>query len=436
MLDSSYIIRLQFRHGSDSILSTIKLKYKTSHVSVDIDDKNLYAVLNPEDMKGVKDPLGEVKQALVCPIASPRLRELAKGKKKVVILASDITRPSPSHILIPPIVEELREAGVKYSDIKVVFGLGYHRKHTEDEKRKLVGQEVYDKIECIDHDINDCVYIGTTKRGTPVEVFRPVAESDLLIATGNLEFHYKAGYSGGLKALLPGVCSKRTIEANHVMMIRPGTMPGKADGNPMREDIEEAGQIAGVDFMVNAVLNSHKEVVKVVAGDVIKAHREGAKYIDKMYKRNVQEKVDVVVASCGGSPKDINLYQAQKGLENASYAVKDGGSIILLAECSEGLGDETFKDWMFRAKTPHDCVEWIKREFKIGAHKAAVVCMVLERAKVYLVSTLDDSLVKDIFFIPSSTVQQALDTALEEYGQDAKVLVLPYANSTLPFVEE
>ncbi|NLZ53788.1 MAG: hypothetical protein GX892_11725 [Thermoanaerobacteraceae bacterium] len=154
-----------------------------------------------------------------------------------------------------------------------------------------------------------------------------------------------------------------------------------------------------------------------------------------MYKRNIPEKVDVVIASCGGYPKDINLYQAQKGLENASYAVKDGGSIILLAECGEGLGDATFEYWMLRAKTPHDCVEWIKREFKIGAHKVAVICMVLETAKVYLVSNLDDALVKDIFFIPAETVQKALDTALKEYGQDAKVLVLPYANSTLPFVE-
>ena len=155
-----------------------------------------------------------------------------------------------------------------------------------------MGEEVYSKVRCIDHDINDCVYLGTTKKA-PVEVFRPVAEADLIIATGNLEFHYKAGYSGGDKALLPGVCSKRTIETNHVMMIKPGTMPGRAEGNPMREDIEEAGRIAGVNFIVNAVLNSHKEIVKVVAGDPVKAHREGAKYIDKMYKRNIEEKVDV-----------------------------------------------------------------------------------------------------------------------------------------------
>ena len=416
-------------------MPVVELKYKSSYVDVDIPDKNLYAVLNPEDLPGVEDPFREVRNALDNPIGSIPLKEMAKGKKNVVILASDITRPSLSHILVPPIIEELKEAGVEYDNITVVFGLGYHRKHTEEEKKKLVGEEVYSKVRCIDHDINDCVYLGTTKRGTPVEVFRPVAEADLIIATGNLEFHYKAGYSGGDKALLPGVCSKRTIETNHVMMIKPGTMPGRAEGNPMREDIEEAGRIAGVNFIVNAVLNSHKEIVKVVAGDPVKAHREGAKYIDKMYKRNIEEKVDVVIASCGGFPKDINLYQAQKGLGNAGYAVKDGGSIILLAECREGLGEPTFEDWMLRAKTPHDCVEWIQEEFKLGAHKAAVICMVLERVKVYLISELDENLVRNIFFIPARSAQQALDDALREYGEEAKVLVLPYANSTLPYVE-
>lgn len=416
-------------------MQSIELKLGSSKVSFDINEANLYGVLNPEDMPGVKDGYKEVKNALENPIGSAGLKEIAQGKKNVVILASDITRPSPSHILIPPMVEELLEAGLNYDNITVVFGLGYHRKHTEEEKKKLLGEELYSKVKSLDHDIDDCIYMGTTKRGTPVEVFSPVAKADLLIGTANLEFHYKAGYSGGDKSLLPGVCSKKTIETNHIMMIKPGTMPGKADGNPMREDIEEGGKIAGVKFIVNAVLNSHKEIVKVVAGDPVLAHREGTKYIDSMYKRQIEERMDVVIASCGGYPKDINVYQAQKGLENASYAVKDGGSIILVAECKEGLGEETFEDWMMRAKTPHDPVKWIQEEFKLGAHKAAVICMVLERAKVYLVSALDDELVKNMFFIPAKSVQEALSASMKEYGENAKVLVLPYANSTLPCVE-
>ena len=155
-------------------MPVVELKYKSSYVDVDIPDKNLYAVLNPEDLPGVEDPFREVRNALDNPIGSIPLKEMAKGKKNVEILASDITRPSLSHILVPPIIEELKEAGVEYDNITVVFGLGYHRKHTEEEKKKLVGEEVYSKVRCIDHDINDCVYLGTTKKETPVDVFRPM----------------------------------------------------------------------------------------------------------------------------------------------------------------------------------------------------------------------------------------------------------------------
>ncbi len=411
------------------------LNYGKSHEELKIPEKNLYAVLSPMDLPRVEDYTKEVKDALENPINSVSLKSMARGKSNVVILASDVTRPSPSHILLPPIIEELVEAGVDYSQITIVFGLGYHRKHTEEEKKRLVGDAIYENIKCIDHDIDDCIYLGTTKKGVPVEVFKPVVEKDLLIATGNLEFHYKAGYSGGHKALHPGVCSKQTIEANHKMMIQPGTMPGKIDGNPMREDIEEAGEMAGVDFIVNAILNDSKEIVKVVAGDPVKAHREGTKYIDKMYKRSIGQKADIVVASCGGYPKDINLYQAQKGLENASFAVRDGGTIILLAECRDGLGERAFEEWMLKAESPHEPVEWIKENFILGAHKAAFVCAVLERARVYLISGLDREFTKDIFFHFAFSAQEALDKSLKYHGHKAKVLVLTNANSIVPYVE-
>ncbi|SNX53427.1 nickel-dependent lactate racemase [Thermoanaerobacterium sp. RBIITD] len=418
----------------DDKYKDVLLKYGKETVSVKL-DKEMCNVLYPEDLPGVYDPQKEVIDSIENPIGSPSLKDMAKGKRDVVILASDITRPSPSNIMVPPIVDELNKAGIPDESIKVVFGLGYHRKQTEEEKKKLVGEDILKRVRCIDHDINDCVYVGTTKRGTPVEVFREVYDADFVIATGNLELHYKAGYSGGYKALLPGVCSKNTIEKNHILMFSNGAMPGKIDGNPMREDIEEGGKLAGVDFIVNAVLNSHKEIVKVVAGDPVRAHREGAKYIDKMYKRVISEKADIVIASCGGYPKDINLYQAQKGLDNAAYSVKDGGTIILVAECIEGLGEKLFSDWMVNASCPDEPLKWIKEEFRLGAHKAAVICEVLKRAEIYLVSSLDRDFTEKIFFKYAKTVQDALDEALKKHEDGAKILVIPYANSTLPYVE-
>ncbi|MCI1944427.1 nickel-dependent lactate racemase [Clostridium luticellarii] len=417
-------------------MKKIELKYKDSECMIEIPDKNLAGILNSNDLPEVKNADEEIIHALENPIESKPLCELARGKHNIVILVSDITRPVPSYILLPPIIEELIRSGADYDNITIVFGLGYHRKQTKEEMEKLVGHSIYNKVKCINHDIDDCINIGTTSRGTPVDVFRPVAEADFIIATGNLEFHYKAGYSGGNKAVLPGVCSKRTIESNHIMMIKPGTMPGKCEKNPMREDIDEAGTLAGVDFMVNAILNSHKKIVKVVAGHPIKAHREGTQYIDKMYKIKLKKKVDIVVASCGGYPKDINLYQSQKGLENASYAVKDGGSIILLAECKDGLGEKLFEEWMMKAKNTHEPVKWIQENFMLGAHKAAVICTVLERIKVYLVSSMSDEIVKNIFMHPVKSPQEGLDIALKEYGENSSVLVIPYANSVLPYVED
>lgn len=417
-------------------MQKVQLKYGETLVTVDIPKSNLYDILYPGEIPGVKDPILAVKQALENPIGSPSLKELINEKKprNVAVLVSDITRPVPSYILLPPIIEKLVESGIAYNNITVVFGLGFHRKMSEEEKRKLVGEYVYSKVKCINHDIGDCVYIGTTKRGTPVEVYRPVAKADFIIATGNLELHWFAGYSGGYKALLPGVCSKRTIETNHSMMVMQGAITGKINGNPVREDIEEAGKLAGVSFIVNAVLNSNKEIVKVVAGDPIKAHREGVKYIDKMYKRKIEKRVDIVIASPGGYPKDINLYQAQKGLDNASYAVRDNGSIILVAECREGLGESTFESWMKKAKSPDEPIKWIREHFMLGGHKAAGICRVLKRVKVYLVSSLDKTTTKSIFLTPAYSVQEALNSALIEHGKNAKVLVIPYAASTLPYV--
>jgi len=417
-------------------VTEIKLRYGNDSFAVSVPSKNLMDVITPEDLPGVTDELAEVKRALKEPIGSESLKVIAQGKENVVILCSDVTRPSPSHILVPPILDELNEAGISDDKITIVFGLGNHRSQTEEEMKRLVGEAVYQRVKCINHDPENCVYVGESTRGTPIWVFEPVTKADLIIGTGNIEFHFKAGYTGADKALMPGVCNKETIQANHVMMIRPGTMPGRAEGNPMREDIEEIGRKVGLKFIVNAVLNSRKEIVKVVAGDPIKAHREGCKYVDKMYKRQIPHRADIVICSSGGYPKDINLYQAQKGFENASYAVRDGGIIILLAECGELLGEPLFEEWMLRATSPDDPVKWIQEKFILGAHKAAVICQVLQKKKAYLISAIPEDMVRKCFFEPAKSVEEALQKALEELGQDAKILVMPYANVTVPFVEE
>ncbi|HHY60919.1 MAG TPA: nickel-dependent lactate racemase [Clostridia bacterium] len=412
----------------------IALKYGQGSLEVTVPDENLMGVLEPADLPGVPDEMAEIRQALANPIGAEPLSVMAQGKKNVVILVSDITRPSPSHKLLPPIVEELNKAGVRDDQITVVFGLGFHRSHTPEEQERLVGKEMFARLKCIDHDRNDCVPLGHTSRGTPVEVFRPVAEADLLIATGNIEFHYNAGYTAGNKALFPGVCSQRSIEANHRTMLQPGTEAGRIEGNPMREDIEEAGALAGVKFIVNVVLNAKKQIVKAVAGHPIQAHREGVKWVDKMYKRPLSQPADIVIASCGGSPKDINLYQAQKGFENASYAVRKGGVIILVAECPEGYGEPLFEDWINRAQSIDDPIRWVQEKFVLGAHKAVVICQVLKEKEGFLVSSMPEEAVRKCFFQPAATVEEAVTKALQKLGPEAKILVMPNANVTVPYI--
>lgn len=412
----------------------VSLKYGERQLQIEVPDHT--EILAPRsELPKVEDPFGEIRRALENPIGSPTLSEIVcqVRPKRVAILVSDLTRPSPSHIIVPPILEELKRSGVRSDQIRFVFGLGFHRKMTEDEMRKAVGNEVFEQYECLNHDVNECSYIGETSRGTPVEVFKPVLESDLIIATGNLELHWFVGYSGGYKALLPGVCSKRTIEKNHSLMLLEDAVAGNVN-SPVRLDIEEAGAMTNVKFIVNVVLNSKKEIVKAVAGHPIAAHREGVKYIDQMYKVPVRKKYDVVIASPGGFPKDINLYQAQKGLDNASHAVKENGTIVLIAECREGFGEKTFEEWMRKAATPEEPLQWIKTNFVLGGHKAVGFCKVLKKASIFLCSNMEEGIVKEIFMIPFSDPQQAINAAIERHGRSADVLLMPHANSTLPVI--
>lgn len=412
----------------------IELPYGRKLVNLKIPNNNIIDILYPNVLPGVRDEKLEIEKALENPINSEKLSVLARGKKNAVILASDITRPVPTHKLLPPLIEELNKAGISNDEITVIFGLGYHRGHTESEMRKLIGEELSTRIKFMNHDVDNCKFVGTTSHGTPVEIFKPVLDSDFVIGTGNIELHYIAGYSGGNKALMPGVCSKNTIQTNHKMLLNPNAATGKIDGNPLRDDIEEVGKMGRVQFIFNVVLNSKKEIVKAVAGHPVDAHRAGISTIDSMFKRNIGEAADIVIASCGGYPKDINLYQSQKALDNSKYAVRDGGRIILVAECIDGIGGEIFEEWMNRANSVDAPVKWIQEEFVLGGHKAAVICSVLQKVPSYLISSIDEDSTKSLFFKYAKTPQAALDEALQELGADSRILILPYASATLPYI--
>jgi len=414
----------------------VSLNYGHDSMALDIPDENYMGTLSPKDIGEIEDPINEVRRALANPIGSKKLKELISSQDKVIILASDVTRPSPSSLLLPPILKELNQAGVNNDQITIIFGLGVHRKQTEEEKKRLVGDKVYSQVKCLDHDIDHCVEIGTTKRGNEVSIFKEVLKSDFIIATGNLEFHYFAGYSGGAKALAPGICSRNTIANNHKLFLDPEAKAGKIDGNPLREELEEIGGMVGINFMVNAVLNSHKKVVRVVAGDVTKAHREGAKYIDNIFGVKIDNLADIVIASPGGYPKDIDLYQTHKAMENARLAVEKGGIIIVTGECRDGLGEEKFAEALNGKLSPQELIEELKNNFILGRHKASRIAKIHLDSQIYLVSNLADEIKKNLFIKSFNSLEEAFSEAIKVQGEKVKVLVMPYGGSTLPVFKD
>lgn len=400
--------------------------------SVEVPEKNLLGILMANDMPRGLTNEEEVRRALDNPIGAPCLKDIVKPGEKIAVITSDITRPCPTYRIMPPLLDELYAAGCRPEDITLVFALGSHRRHTPEEMLKLAGQRAIDEIKCVDSDPDDCVHIGVTDRGTPVDITRVVAEADRRICLGNIEYHYFAGYSGGAKAIMPGCSTPAAIQANHSMMVRDECCAGNLDGNPLRQDIEQAAAMTGVDFIVNVVLDEHKQIVRAVAGDLVKAHREGCKFLDGMYMKSIDARADIVIVSQGGAPKDLNLYQTQKALDNAKHAVKKGGTIILIGSCREGLGSKVFEEWLLAAPTARSMIERIGRQFQLGGHKAAAIAMVLENAEIYLVSDMDDAFVERLFLKPAHSAQEAFDSAMERLGPDATVICMPYGGSTLP----
>jgi nickel-dependent lactate racemase len=298
---------------------------------------------------------------------------------------------------------------------------------TPEEERRLLMD--FTELPHKQHDPKRCIILGQTTRGTPVEILEEVASSDLIVATGNIEYHYYAGYSGGAKALLPGVSSERSVIKNHELMRDQRAASGRLD-SPVRQDMEEAAQIVGLDFILNVVLNSKHEIVRAVAGDFIQAHRAGASVVDSMYRCPL-EPAEIVVTCAGGRPKDLNLFQAQKALDNAKNAAVPGGTIILVAECSEGLGHPVFERWACEAKSAEDCWQRFGREYEFGGHKAAFLALESLRHQLILVSSLSREKAEMCFFQPAKTLDEALAMARERQGNDARIIVMQHGNLTL-----
>jgi lactate racemase len=383
----------------------------------------------------LEDPEGAVRAALRNPIGTPPLSKLVKPGERVAIVVNDITRLVHSEVFLPVLINELNSAGVSDGEIFIVFALGIHRRQSPEEQRLVVGEEVARRIALFDHDCYDresLVHIGRTSRGNEVWINRRVREADRVILTGEIIYHLIAGYSGGRKGLVPGVAGAETTTFNHKFILDPRCRAGNLDGNPAHEDLLEAARMFGPDFLLNVVLSPAGELVKVVAGHFEHAHCEGCKTVDRMYRAAFDEPYDLVLASAGGFPFDIDLRQAHKGMENAARAVRPGGTLVYFAECRDGAGHRAFEDWVTKFANSSAMEQELHSHFVVGGHKAYWVVRLGERARVLLVSGLPETFVRRCHLHSVLDAQSAIENELSRMLPRARVAYIPHAGFTLP----
>ncbi|GAH26693.1 unnamed protein product [marine sediment metagenome] len=400
------------------------------------EDKNIIKILNLEKQEVLSNPENKLRELLKNPIGCPSLRELIFQKKasKILIIVNDITRPTPYEIILPPLLDELRQIGIKKENIIFIIATGIHRSNSQEEIKEIFGKDIFFNYKFINHKCDDPYLkdFGKLKSGKKLWVDPIVSDTDFIITTGVVVPHYFAGFSGGRKSILPGICGRKTIEANHAQMVYHDARAGNLKGNPVHQEMQEAAEKVGVDFNINVVTDENHKIVEIVAGELLTSWRQGVEVCKQIYICPIKKKAEVVIASAGGYPKDINVYQAQKALNNAYQAIKPGGTIILTAECLEGYGEATFEKWIEEANTPDDIIKRLKNKFVLGGHKAYAIARAVKEVEVILISSLPQGKVRKLFFIPMENISQALNYVKDKYGEDFQAYILPSGNTVLP----
>ena len=416
-------------------LCSFTLPYGKTTQTLRVCRKHLAEVLESSagDFVPETDGAGLIRAALAHPLGSARLRDLAKGKKKVTVIASDHTRPVPSRLIMPLLLAEIRE-GNPDAEITILIATGLHRTTTPDELRNKFGDEIMDREKIVVHDCDDAsslVTIGTLPSGGTLTVSRLAAEADLLVAEGFIEPHFFAGFSGGRKSVLPGVASRGAVMYNHNagFIADPAARTGVLENNPIHRDMVYAARKAGLAFIVNVVINAAKEPVFAAAGDMEEAHRAGVSFLLE-HCRAKASPADIVVTTNGGYPLDQNIYQAVKGMTAAEAAVKEGGVIVMLAECADGHGGksfyETFRDEKDLSRMMRTFLSRSPEETIIDQWQSQIFARVLLRARVIFVSSCPDEMVRDLHMIPARSAQEALEMAVRMTADpDYRVTVIP-----------
>jgi nickel-dependent lactate racemase len=412
---------------------TIRLEYGTTGLEVAVPEERLAGVLALRPHAPLPDPEGAVRAGLAAPIGAPPLAELARGRRSACVVISDITRPVPNRLLLPPILATLEGAGIRREAITILIATGTHRPNEGEELVSMVGERIACEYRIVNHMARDSAshrFLGTAPHGTPVYVDRTFLDADLTISAALIEPHFMAGYSGGRKSVCPGICSMETVQVWHGPRFigHPRSDNGQLEGNPVHEDGVAAARMAGLDFIVDVTLDAERRLTGVFAGDMEAAWAVGVRHVAQVVEARVPEPVDVALTTCAGYPLDLTLYQAVKGMVGALPIVKEGGTILIAARCAEGIGSPDFARILlenedleqFVARTYDDTFfipdQWEAHELWKAARKAEIL--------VYT-EGIDAETLARCFVTPVSSVAEGLARAFDRHGPAARVAVIP-----------
>ena len=416
-------MQIPIRYGKDDI------------IDLSVPEKNLLGVFNPNPVAKF-DEAALIAKALANPINQKSFDEFIAGDEKIVIIVNDGTRPTPTAKILKQIYPKIRDKNKIF-----IIATGCHREGTLEEYEMIFGKEIYAELnakgEVCDHDSkkDEMSYLGESKNGTQMYLNKIVAEAKKVIVIGSVEPHYFAGYTGGRKAFLPGVAKYETIEQNHKLALSADAQALRLEGNPVHEDMIDAMKVlAHIDvFSVQTVLDSEHGVYYASAGDLNDSFYDCVKKADEVFCVNIPRKADIVI-SVAPYPMDVDLYQAQKALDNGKLALAKDGILIMVAKCRTGIGPKPFFNLMASAPTPQEVLEKISNEFHLGYHKAAKMAEISLWAQTWAVSELSDDEMRAVHLKPYHDLQKALDDALAQKGADAGIIILPFGSMTVPKV--
>lgn len=430
-------------------MSKYSLKFGDGKLDVSIPEDHVINVISGREQSALEDPAGTLRKALAHPVGALPLHQQVKPEDSVCILVSDITRAwvqYPSYL--PTLLDVLNESGVPDENIYLVTTLGTHRPHTPEELLSLLGQEVLKRVRVFEHDCQDkdqLKYLGVTRRGTEIWVNRKALEADKLIITGGIVYHLFAGFGGGRKSIMPGICGWDTIQLNHNLTLAPadegGLNPlaaaGQLQDNPVHQDMLEVSEKVQPIFLINVLPAPEGGIASIVAGDPQEAWLEGTRQIADTFGIPIEKKGELVIASAGGYPKDINFYQTVKTIYNAVHAVEDEGVVIVLSECRDIKEPLEFSKWLVY-DNPETLEHNLRANFTIPGYAAYYAVRAARRAHFIIVTLPKDEnfeLIRKVGMTPVATLDEALKLAYDKLGAAPKTLVMPQAANTFPVLK-